>query len=449
METVDPGQRRSAGPDAGSTSVRAELEELLLRVRERTRLLMQPLSNEDALMQHDPLMSPIAWDLGHIAAFEQLWLRDQLDSLAQFGEMPGLYNPFEHPRAKRGALPLPSLSDALAELDSIRAETLERLEQVDFDGSPLLAQGFVYRMVAQHESQHQETMLQTLQLKRGEPYRPPRAWELPTPQSGERPSGGTMARFPGGTVTIGSDDGATTYDNERPAHLLELAPFEIDMLPVTNGDYLEFMRDGGYDDERLWSGSGIEWLHETGARSPAYWSGTHDFWTERVMNVERTLDSSRPVCHVCFHEAQAYARWVGKRLPTETEWEVAATWNPASRRNAFPWGDGAADRTRANVDQLAFDRAPVRAYDANVSPLGCYGLIGDVWEWTSSDFTAYPGFVSFPYREYSEPFFGSQYKVLRGGSWATALHVARATFRNWDFPVRRQIFSGFRCARDA
>jgi iron(II)-dependent oxidoreductase len=168
------------------------------------------------------------------------------------------------------------------------------------------------------------------------------------------------------------------------------------------------------------------------------------------MDITRPVDPTRPVCHVCYYEAEAFAKWDGKRLPTEFEWEVAASWNPSSEQaHAFPWGDSGVDSQLANVDQLSFDTAPIGTYEKNISPLGCYGMIGDVWEWTSSDFHGYPGFHSFPYKEYSEDFFGSDYKVLRGGSWATRSRAIRNTFRNWDYPIRRQIFSGFRCARDA
>jgi iron(II)-dependent oxidoreductase len=156
-----------------------------------------------------------------------------------------------------------------------------------------------------------------------------------------------------------------------------------------------------------------------------------------------------PVIHVCYHEAEAFARWAGKRLPTEAEWEIAASWDPATGdARPYPWGERAPARNEANLDQLAFNVAPIGAYPENVSPLGCYGMIGDVWEWTSTDFNGYPGFGAFPYPEYSEVFFGTEYKVLRGGSWATRPGAMRNTFRNWDYPIRRQIFSGFRCARD-
>jgi iron(II)-dependent oxidoreductase len=162
------------------------------------------------------------------------------------------------------------------------------------------------------------------------------------------------------------------------------------------------------------------------------------------------LDPRHPVSHVCYYEAEAYARFRRKRLPTEFEWEAAASWDAvAQHKRQFPWGDAPLTSKMANVDQLMFGTTPVGSYPENVSPIGCYGMIGDVWEWTSSDFGGYPGFESFPYPEYSEAFFGNDFKVLRGGSWATRPGALRNTFRNWDYPIRRQIFSGFRCASDA
>jgi iron(II)-dependent oxidoreductase len=438
-----------AGEAPGVAATRAELRELLTAVRQRTLLLIRSVAADDTERQHDLLMSPIVWDLGHIAAFESLWLLENLRGGIRFAEMPGVYNPFEHPRRERATLPLPSRDELLAEMEQARDAVFERLEVTDVGASapPLLRDGYVYRMVAQHESQHQETILQTLQLKLGAPYAPPRAIALPS--ATRSANDGEMVRFPGGDVTIGSTDRRAAYDNERPRHLVALAPFWIDVTPVTNGAYLEFVDAGGYDEQRYWSDAGWRWRGESGVRAPKHWERTPGGWRTRTMDRDRVLDPSRPVCHVCYFEAEAFARFAGKRLPTEAEWEAAATWDHGARRvRAYPWGDDPPTSAHANLDQLAFDTAPVRAYARNMSPIGCHGMIGDVWEWTSSDFAGYPGFETFPYPEYSEVFFGTEYKVLRGGSWATAPHVARATFRNWDYPIRRQIFSGFRCARD-
>ena len=422
------------------------ISDLLTEARERTLLLISALSDDDLHRQHDPLMSPIIWDVGHIAHFEELWLTRNLSGAIEFSEMPGMYNPFEHPRAERASLPLPTLEEMRARLREIRSRVLDQLDSLEWDEkNPLVREGFVYHMVLQHEYQHNETILQTLQLKLGEPYPAPRS----VFHSAAAPPPADMVHFPGGDVTIGTDDTRVAYDNERPRHRVAVRPFLIDRAPVTNGRYLEFIGDGGYTRPELWSRGGLQWLNESGADAPKYWRRDGNDWTERVMDLVRPVDHARPVCHVCYYEAEAFARWDGKRLPTEVEWETAASWDPAARSaKLFPWGNGIEGARQANVDQLAFDTAPVGALGDNVSPLGCYGMIGDVWEWTSTDFDGYPGFRSFPYREYSEEFFGDAYKVLRGGSWATRPGAIRNTFRNWDYPIRRQIFSGIRCARD-
>ncbi|HEY4139269.1 MAG TPA: ergothioneine biosynthesis protein EgtB [Casimicrobiaceae bacterium] len=438
-----------------------EVAARLAEARERTLFLMAPLSEEDLHTQHDPLMSPIIWDLGHIAHFEELWLVRNLEGPVEFGEMPGIYNPFENPRRVRGELALPSLEECRTLMGEIRSRVLQRMQAVRFDGDDeLLRDGYLYAMVLQHEYQHNETMLQTLQLKRGAPYRAPRrlspkaadlnrqraAGVLPA-RGAAAPARGASVRFGGGRVTLGTDDRSAAYDNERPAHAVDVAPFRIDVYPVTNGEYLEFMRAGGYGTKSLWSDAGWTWLGEARVDAPKYWMRDGDAWCTRVMDDTQSVDTNRAVCHVNHHEAEAFARFSGKRLPTEVEWEVAAGWDAERKEmRMFPWGNDPATATRANIDQLSFAVAPVGAYEENWSPLGCYGMIGDVWEWTSSDFLPYPGYETFPYPEYSEVFLGNEYKVLRGGSWATRPGAIRNSFRNWDYPIRRQIFSGIRCA---
>jgi gamma-glutamyl hercynylcysteine S-oxide synthase len=427
--------------------MREQIAARLEEARTRTLHLVEPLTDEDLRIQHDPLMSPIIWDLGHIAHFEELWLVRNLEGPIEFSEMPGIYNPFENPRRVRGALQLPTLDECRVLMSEIRSRVLDRMSRVRFDtDDELLRDGYVYSMVLQHEYQHNETMLQTLQLKQGMPYRAARVSTAPASRGVDRHA---VVRFGGGRVRVGTNDRAAAYDNERPQHELDVAPFTIDVFPVSNADYLEFMRAGGYEHRDLWSEAGWAWRNESQVDAPKYWMRDGSDWCVRVMDRVTSVDADLPVCHVCYHEAAAFARFAGKRLPTELEWEVAAGWNAgAGRMQAFPWGDEAATPELANVDQLSFSTAPLGAYASNWSPLGCYGMIGDVWEWTSSDFAPYPGYRTFPYPEYSEMFFGSEYKVLRGGSWATRPGVVRNSFRNWDYPIRRQIFAGFRCARD-
>jgi iron(II)-dependent oxidoreductase len=260
-----------------------------------------------------------------------------------------------------------------------------------------------------------------------------------------------MIHIPGGEFVMGTDDHARALDNERNAHVVDLPGFLIDATPVTNGAYLRFVEDGGYERPELWSQAGWEYIKEERIGAPKHWwyqPEPHSWWTERF-GFDEPLDPAAPVVHVSWYEADAYARWAGKRLPTEAEWEKAASWDPAGTgtKRLYPWGDEEPTPAHANLDQLAFRAAEVGAYPEGASAYGVLGMVGDVWEWTSSDLYAYPGFEAFPYREYSEIFFGPDHKVLRGGSWATRPGAMRNTFRNWDYPIRRQLFVGFRCAK--
>ncbi len=258
--------------------------------------------------------------------------------------------------------------------------------------------------------------------------------------------------MPGGPFTMGVSHGDEPWalDNERPAHVRLVPDFFIDTVPVTCGAYRRFIEDGGYRDPRWWAPAGWAHVREHGLHAPLFWRREGDRWLRRRFGVVEPVPDDEPVLHVSWYEADAYARWAGRRLPTEAEWEKAARHDPATGRSRrYPWGDTAPGPEHANLGQRHLRPAPAGAYPAGASPLGVRQLIGDVWEWTSSDFLPYPGFVAFPYREYSEVFFGPEYKVLRGGAFAVDAVACRGTFRNWDYPIRRQIFAGFRTARDA
>lgn len=359
------------------------IADLLAEARRRTLALVEPLDDEQRNRVYSPILSPLAWDLGHIANFEELWLVQTVGGREPLhGELGRFYDAIENPRVTRGELPILRDAELRAYLDEVRVRTLEVLDGIDFDPGQedrLLRDGFVYEMLLAHELQHQETMLQLLQLVDG--------YELPL-EIGPRPvsaDGPETVALAAGSYEVGAAPDGFAYDNERPRHAVELAAFEIDRTPVTNAAYTGFME-------------------ATGAEPPAYWERDGEGWIDTARGRREPLAPDHPVVHVSWHQAEAFARWAGKRLPTEFEWEAAH-------------------------DQL--------------------DGVGHAWEWTSSDFLAYRGFEAFPYREYSEVFFGAEYKVLRGASWATHPRVARPSFRNWDLPERRQIFSGIRCARDA
>jgi iron(II)-dependent oxidoreductase len=413
--------------------LRYAIAEELDAARRRSLALLAPLHDEDLTRQVSPIMSPLVWDLAHTGNYEELWLLRAATGAAPIdASLDSLYDAFRHPRKNRPSLPLLGPDGARRYIGEVRGRVLDSLERVAVNagaGDPLLDGGFVYGMVIQHEHMHDETMLATIQLMEEGAYQP----LAPPPPAGQ-PVAESEVLVPGGTFEMGTDDG-WAYDNERPAHVVDVPSFHIDALPVTNGQYRAFMDDGGYADPHWWEPEGWEWREESGATAPAYWRADGGGgWSRVRFGWEEDVPPDEPVQHVCWYEADAYARWAGKRLPTEAEWERAAQ---------------GASVVHANLGQRHYRPAPAGAYPGGATPLGVHQLIGDVWEWTSSDFEPYPGFVSFPYREYSEVFFGSGYKVLRGGSWATDPVAIRTTFRNWDFPIRRQIFAGFRCARDA
>jgi iron(II)-dependent oxidoreductase len=373
---------------------------LLDEARARTLSLVENVAEHDLNRVHDPLMSPLVWDLGHIAAFEDLWLAVKGAGVEPLRpELIRLYDADEVPRAGRGELPYLRREEALEFMQAVRERALGVLARVPPE---------LQELVLQHECQHNETMLQTLQLAEPGVFIAVRGGREGNPRKG-------MHAVEAGSFVMGAAAGFA-YDNERPAHEVELAAFEIDAAPVTNADYEAFVDDGGYTRPELWSAAGWDWREQEDAQRPLYWTADGGV---RCFDRLEPRDPDLPVMHVSWFEADAYARWAEKRLPTEAEWERAA---------------GLCAGERGNLDQLDFGPGPAGPF------------VGDCWEWTASDFDGYPGFEAHPYREYSEVFFKGGYKVLRGGSWATRHRVARETFRNWDHPQRRQIFAGFRCA---
>jgi iron(II)-dependent oxidoreductase len=412
------------------------LAERLAATRERTFGLLEPLDEAGLARQPSPIMSPPLWDLGHIAAYEELWLVRRLRGDASLHpELETTYDAFETPRAVRGDAPILDHAGALAYLRDVRERALEILDASDLgdDAEAITAGGFVWDMVEQHEAQHTETVLQALQMLPAGGYRPPR--RAAGADAGPAAPAGERVEVPGGAFEMGAPEGGFAYDCERPRHLRRVEPFLIARRPVTNGEHLAFMADGGYSRPELWTDEGWAWRQEDGAEAPAYWERDGEGgWLVRSYDVVAPVDPRLPVCHVSAHEADAHARWAGARLPTEAEWERAA-------------GLAADPRGAANLDQLDFGPAPCAEVPG--ADRGPQGMIGDVWEWTSTGFAGYPGFRAFPYREYAEVFFGGPYRCLRGGSWATQPSAARTSFRNWDLPKRRQIFSGFRLVYEA
>jgi iron(II)-dependent oxidoreductase len=432
--------------DMTAEQLRTRVADLLAASRARSTALTDAVDESDLIAQHSPLMSPLVWDLAHIGSQEELWLvRDVGGREPLRPEIDGLYDAFQHSRASRVELPLLTPPEARAYVAEVRDKALDALSASPLAGRRLEEHGFAFGMIVQHEQQHDETMLATHQLRTGAAV-----LHAPAPPRG-RPLPAREVLVPGGPFTMGTSTEAWALDNERPAHVVDLPAFWIDTAPVTNAEYAEFIAAGGYADPRWWTAAG--WRHrvDAGLSAPESWhqDGSGE-WYRRRFGVLEPVVADEPVVHVCCHEADAFAAWAGKRLPTEAEWEKAARFDPATGRSRrYPWGDEEPTPRHANLGQRHLRPAPVGAYPDGASPLGVQQLMGDVWEWTASGWHPYPGFEVFPYPEYSQVFFGGDYRVLRGGSFGTDPAAVRATFRNWDLPIRRQIFSGFRLARDA
>jgi len=408
---------------AAIAPTRRALAELLAEARARTVLLAGSLDDRALAFQPTPEVRSVLSELDRIVRYEQQLLLDDSDHEHQ---APGSYD------------------DWFDRMTEVRERVLQQLEPADLgEGSPAAER---YRRVLEHEYRRGESILETLQLL-GELYTP--VQERPLPRGRRLADPGIMARFPGGTVEVGASAELSPWPEERPVQRLQIAPFWIDVMPVSNGDFMTFMGEGGYTTRELWSDEGWHWIHESHVSMPQHWLWQDGVWWSRCMGREAPVDFTRPVCHVSWFEAEAFARFVGKRLPTELEWEAAASWDPETQtRRRYPWGNMPPSAHVANLDQLAYGPSSAGAFPGNTSPVGCYGMIGDVWEWTDSHFEPYTG---------GEPvtltLSGAKGKgaklVLRGGSWATRFGAIRATTRRPARPEARHMFAGFRCARDA
>jgi len=336
----------------------------------------------------------------------------------------------------RWDLPLPSRADSLAYMREVRDRVVDRLRRGDSDPRLLyLAQYTVF-----HEDMHDEAFTYTRQTL-GYPAPPGqavRSGAAAGPVEGDVP-------VPGGEFVLGADPGEPfVFDNEKWGHEVEIEPFRISATPVTNAEYQAFVDDRGYARRELWNRRAWNWRRRAGAEHPLFWVKADGLWHERRFDAVVPLAPWHPVSQVCWYEAEAYCRWARRRLPTEAEWEMAASLDVSiGRKRRFPWGDEPPNAERANLDYRAGGPIDVRALPAGDSAAGCRQMIGNVWEWVDDTFQPYPGFVCDPYKEYSLPYFGTK-KVLRGGAWATRSSLIRNTWRNFYMRHRRNIFAGFR-----
>lgn len=420
--------------------------------RARTLDLIADLDDDQLMGPRLPTINPLLWEIGHTAWFQEHWVLRQASGHRPIrADGDKLWNSISIAHEVRWDLPLPSRDDTLRYLCEVRDRVLELLDR----GSLTAQQVYFVKLSVFHEDMHTEAFTYTRQTLG---YRPPAltsglgqamgdsSSERHVDISSERLSLGDID-IPGGKFPLGATQNTPfVFDNEKWAHPVRVKPFAMARAAVSQREFAAFVEDGGYCRPELWSNCGWRWRQEVDANHPLYWKqNTKGNWLLRHFDTWRPLDPNAAVIHVGWYEAEAYCRWADRRLPTEAEWELAATGIDDKRH--YPWGEDPPTSQHANLNWQAMGTVGVDEHPAGDSPYGCAQMLGNVWEWTASTFDPFPGFVADPYREYSRPCFG-QCKVLRGGCWSTRSRLIRNTWRNFYRPDRRDVLAGFRTCAD-
>ncbi|MFQ5738384.1 MAG: selenoneine synthase SenA [Acidobacteriota bacterium] len=438
---------------AHTTVTERELATWVIDARQRTLELVADLSDPELMGPRLHIINPLLWEIGHVAWFQEKWvLREAAGQDPIRADADSLYDSAAIAHDTRWDLPLPSRKETLDYLCEVRDRVLEQLRV-----TPTPEEIYFVQLAVFHEDMHTEAFTYTRQTL-GDP--PPRLFldspHSPSTQS-EGVGGGALSgdvEVPGGTLSLGACRSQPfVFDNEKWAHPVEVEPFVMARAPVTQSEFAVFVEEEGYTRREFWSEEGWGWCRGTEAGHPVYWKRDQSGgWLRRNFDQWVALEPHRPVLHVNWHEAEAWCRWAGRRLPSESEWELAAAAEPdgkggiGSRKRLFPCGDQPPTPAQANLDWRSMGCLDVGALGEGDSAFGCRQMMGNVWEWTSSDFLPYPGFVRDPYKEYSEPWFGD-HKVLRGGCWTTRTRLLRNTWRNFYKPDRRDVWAGFRTCR--
>ncbi|QLH06466.1 ergothioneine biosynthesis protein EgtB [Nitrosopumilus ureiphilus] len=423
------------------------LLEQFRETRSRTLELVKTLEKDDFVVQTAFFMSPPKWHIGHVSWIYEA-IMSKLDKNYEFYSkefseyLNSYYQQFgvPHDKGLRGVISRPTVDQIFQYFNTInqRVERFIESQTLDEHAIKVITMGF------HHECQHQELLVYDLQHLLAEQYRPIRKNKVAKPNETDKKS----ACIKGGLYEMGYNGKNFCYDIELPEHKVYLKDYKIDIFPVTNQQYLKFMEDGGYETYKYWLSDGWEKVKANKWNSPMYWEKINDEWNVRDFLGIRKINPDEPVCHVSYYEADAYCKWAGKRLSTEAEWEKAACWNEEKQeKTIYPWGNDEPTNDKCNLLELYYWKcSEIGAFPNGVSPSGCQQMIGDVWEWTSSEFTGYPGFKS-GFDEYNDKWFTNQ-KVLRGGSFATPKMSIRGSYRNFFRLDERWLFSGFRCAEN-
>ena len=423
------------------------LLEIFRETRKRTLDIVKTLEKDDFVVQTAFYMSPPKWHIGHVSWIYEA-IMSKLDKNYEFYSkefseyLNSYYQQFgvPHDKGARGIISRPTVDQIFQYFNNInqRVENFIKSRELSKDDTRLITMGF------HHECQHQELMIYDLQHLLADQYIPVKKNNRPVPNQIEKKS----IDISGGIYVMGFNGNSYCYDIELPEHKVFLEDYKIDAFPITNEQYLEFMEDGGYENYKFWLSDGWEKVKKNKWNAPMYWEKIEGKWMVRDFLGLREINPNEPVCHVSFYEADAYCKWAGKRLPTEAEWEKAALWNESNQQKMiFPWGNEKPNEQNANLlESHLWGCAEIGSYPEGVSYYGCHQMIGDVWEWTSSEFAGYPGFKS-GFDEYNDKWFTNQ-KVLRGGSFGTPKMSIRGSYRNFFRLDERWLICGFRCAEN-
>jgi len=414
--------------------------------RARTLQLVKTLEKDDFIVQTAPFMSPPKWHLGHVSWLFEMLLDKKIEDHEFYSKeylkyLNSYYNKFgeQHDKDKRGIVSRPTVDEIFEYYELISNKVNEFLSKpVDSETADLFTMGI------HHECQHQELLVYDLQHLLADTYRPVQKNELPKPSPVEQKS----VSIKSGLYSMGHSGDNWCYDVELPEHKVYLNDYKMDAYPVTNADYLKFIEDGGYQDYKFWLSDGWDIVKKNNWQAPMYWIKKDGQWLVHDFIGRRKINPNEPVCNVSFYEADAYCRWAGKRLPTEAEWEKAACYNEEKQQKTiFPWGNDKPNSNHANLlESYLWSPSEIGSYPDGASPAGCHQMIGDVWEWTASEFVGYPGFEP-AFSEYNDKWFTNQ-KVLRGGSFGTPQISIRGSYRNFFRLDERWMFAGFRCVED-
>jgi ergothioneine biosynthesis protein EgtB len=417
------------------------------KLRTQTLELVKTLEKDDFVVQTAAFMSPPKWHLGHVSWFYEVIL-NRIDQSYEFYSqefskvLNSYYQSFgePHEKAKRGILSRPTVDETLQYFNIINNRVENFLNKSQISRNEI----YLFKMAFNHECQHQELLVYDIQHLLASTYKPIKQNNIPKPSQVEKKS----IKIQGGLYEMGYNGADFCYDIELPEHKVYLNQYCIDEFPITNADYLKFVEDGGYEDYKFWLADGWEQVKKNNWKSPMYWEKENGNWLRHDFRGKQKLNPTEPVCNVSYYEADAYCKWAKKRLPTEAEWEKAACWNESKQiKTIYPWGNELPTENHGNLlESYLWQPSEIGSYPLGKSQYGLHQMMGDVWEWTSSEFVGYPGFKS-GFAEYNDKWFSNQ-KVLRGSSFATPKYSIRNSYRNFFRPDERWMFAGFRCVGD-